>query len=190
MTIDRVSTKLELNALSDRAPARGYPGCPMAVATEVLLLRRPDVRETRLWPMLVMVVTEPADRDSSSARPLFELLDRPKHVNELSIVAAESAWSVLDPASALLTLTVRATVPVSFDLTILLPAAPVLDILDVAARGTAIGVTTQDHANRLRGRVDIRTVLRDVVLLTCPPSTDLADLAAALRSARKGEAEW
>ena len=82
--------------------------------------------ETGLWPMFVMVVTEPTDRAARLALPLFELLDRPKQANELSIVAVESAWSVLDPANALLTLTVRAALPVSFDLRILLPAAPVL----------------------------------------------------------------
>jgi hypothetical protein len=137
--------------------------------------------------MFVMVVTEPTDRAARLASPLFELLDRPKQVNELSIVAVETAWSILDPANALLTVTVRAAVPITFDLRILLPAAPVLDVLDVVARGATIGLTTQD---RLRGRVDIRTVLRDVVLLSCPPSADLADLARVLRAVREDEPSW
>lgn len=156
-----------------------------------MLLLRPHAvpaaaGETGLWPMFVMVVTEPTDRAAPLALPLFELLDRPKHANELSIVAVESAWSVLDPANALLTVTVRAAVPISFDLRILLPAAPVLDILDVVARGATIGVTTRDRSVRLRGRVDVRTALRDVVLLSCPPSADLADIAGVLRAVREG----
>lgn len=172
-------------------PIRAHPGCPTVVATEVLLLRPCAVpvsataADTGRWPMFVMVVTEPTDRAARLALPLFELLERPKHANELSIVAVESAWSVLDPANALLTLTVRAAVPVSFDLRILLPAAPVLDVLDVVARGATIGVTTRDRANRLRGRVDIGTALRDVVLLSCSPSVELADLTSALRAARE-----
>jgi hypothetical protein len=197
MTIDRVSTKQELNPMPVRASVRGHPGCPTAVATEVLLLRRRGVAdssavvgETGLWPMFVMVVTEPTDRAAWRALPLFELLDRPKRANELTIVAVKSAWSVLDPANALLTLTVRATAPVSFDLRILLPAAPVLDVLAVVAHGATIGITTRDRAHRLRGRVEIGTVLRDVVLLSGPPSADLADIAAALRVAREDRTAW
>ena len=174
--------------MSARMAARGRRGCPTAVATEVLLVRPHSVpepaataSEVGLWPMFVMVVTEPTGRVAELAVPLFELLDRPKHANELSAVAVETAWSVLDPANALLTLTVRAAVPVSFDLRILLPAAPVLDILDVVARGATIGITTRDRADRLRGRVDVRTTLRDVVLLSCPPSVELAGVLRAFR---------
>ena len=105
-------------------------------------------------------------------------------------MAVESAWSVLDPANALLTLTVRATLPVSFDLRILLPAAPELHILDVVARGATIGITTRDRADRLRGRVDVRAALRDVVLLSCPPSVELADLTSVLRAVREGGRAW
>jgi hypothetical protein len=186
-----VSTKPDLNPIPARISAQEHLGCPTAVATEVLLLRphavpEPDAAgESGLWPMFVMVVTEPTDRAARLAQPLFELLDRPKHANELSIVAVESAWSVLDPANALLTLTVRAAVPVSFDLRILLPATPVLHVLDVVARGATIGITTRDRADRLRGRVDVRTTLRDVVLLTCPPSVELASLASVLRAVRE-----
>lgn len=188
-----MSTEQDLNPVRVDVSARRPLGCPMAVATEVLLLRPHGVAEattaageTGLWPMFVMVVTEPTDRDAGLALPLFDLLDRPKHANELSIVAVESVWSVLDPANALLTFTVRAAVPVSFDLRILLPAAPVLDVLDRVARGTTIGITTRDRAERLRGRVDVGTVLRDVVLLSCPSSSELADVADTLRAAREG----
>jgi hypothetical protein len=186
-TIDRMSTKQDLNPT--RAPARGHRDCPTAVATEVLLLRPSEPAasavETGLWPMFVMVVTEPTDRAARLAVPLFALLNRPRHANELSIVAVESTWSVLDPANALLTVTVRATFPIAFDLRILLPATAVLDVLDVVARGTTVGITTQERADGLRGRVDARTALRDVVLLSCPPSAHLADIARVLRAARE-----
>jgi hypothetical protein len=164
------------------------------VAIEVLLLwprgvaeLPATVEEAGLWPVFVMVVTEPADANVGAAGPLFELLNRPKHENELSVVAAESEWTVLDAGNALLDLTVRATVPVAFDLRILLPSAQVLGILDVVARGATIGFTTQHRASRLRGRVDIRTALRDVVLLSSPPSVELAALASTLLAARDEE---
>ncbi len=190
MTIDYVSTEQGLNMMPMTRPRR--PVCPTVVATDVLLLRPHGVAgpsspegEGGLWPMFVMVVTEPTDRAAEVALPLFEQLYRPKHANELSVVAVESVWSILDPANALLTLTVRAAVPVSFDLRILLPAAPVLDLLEVVARGVTIGITTRDRAVRLRGRVDVRTALADVVLLNCPPSADLANLSDVLRAVRE-----
>lgn len=169
-----------------RASDRVRPMSPTSVATEVLLLRprggaEPPVEgDSTLWPLFVLVVTEPAT--PAGTLPLSGLLDRPKHENELSAVAVESAWSVLDPANAMLALTVRAAVPVAMDLKILLPAAPVLAILDVVDRGATIGITTRDRADRLRGRVDVRTALRDVLLLSHLPS---ADLAAVLRAARE-----
>jgi hypothetical protein len=166
---------------------------PAAVVTEVLLLRPHGVDEpvgtsgtSGLWPMFVMVVTEPAEPVTHSVSPLMRLLDRAGRTSEVSAVAVEPVWSVLDPSSALLTLTVRAAFPVAGDMTILLPAAPVLDLLEVVAQGATIGVTTRDRADRLRGRVDVGAVLRDVVLLSCLPSPASADLATALRAAREG----
>ncbi len=148
------------------------------------------VEETRLWPVFVMVVTEPGDEDAGASRPLFDLLDRPKRDNELTVVTAESAWSVLDRANALLGVTVHAVAPVAFDLRILLPAARVLGILDVVASGATIGITTRHRADRLRGRVDIRTALHDVVLVSSPPSLELAALAHTLLAEREGESAW
>lgn len=145
------------------------------------------VDEAGLWPVFVMVLTEPPDDDTGPARPLFDLINRPRRDNELTVVAAESTWAVLDQASALLDLTVRAVAPLSFDLRILVPSAQVLGILDVVARGATIGITTRHHAARLRGRVDIDNALRDVVLLSCRPSLDLATLAATLIAAREAE---
>lgn len=169
--------------------ARAYPRGPTAVATEVLLLRpygvaAPAGGTSGLWPMFVMVVTEPADSVSRSGLSLLGLLDRTERTTEPSTVAVEPVWSVLDPTSALLTLTVRAAFPVAADMRILLPAAPVLDLLEVVARGATIGVTTRERAERLRGRVDVGAVMRDVVLLNCLPSPLSADLATALRETR------
>lgn len=178
--------------MSARTSSRGRLGRPTAVATEVLLLRPrgvPEppatVGESTIWPMFVMVVTEPADPAASLALPLFDPPHRRGNANEPSIVAVETAWSVLDSANALLTLTVRAADPVSGELTILLPAAPVLDILHVVARGATIGVTTQERADRLRGGVDVQTVLREVVMLNCLPSVELSELVAVLRDTRE-----
>jgi hypothetical protein len=129
-----------------------------------------------------MVVTEPV---STSGQSLLELLDRRGQSNEPTVVAVDAAWSILDSANALLAMTVRAADPVPVDLRIVLPAAPVLDILDMVARGTPIGITTRDCAARLRGRFDVPAVLRDVILLSCPPSATLTDLADAVRLARE-----
>lgn len=178
----------------DPIPAPAPGGRATSVAIEVLLLwprgltaRPATVEEAGLWPVFVMVVTEPADVDSGPARALFEQLRKPKHDGELTVVSAESAWSVLDSTNALLELDVRAVVPVEFDLRILVPASPVLGILDVVASGATIGITTRDRADRLRGRVDIRTALRDVVLLSCAPSVELAALANTLFTARAAD---
>jgi len=183
-----VSTEPGLNTVPITGPRRST--CPSVVATDVLLLRPHGVAGTPsteggLFPMFVMVVTEPTDQAAAAALPLFEQLYRPKYANELSVLAVESAWSILDPANALLTLTVRAALPVSFDVRIMLPAAPVLDILEVVARGATIGITTRERAARLRGLVDVRTALNEVVLLSCQPSADLADLADVLRAVRE-----
>lgn len=154
-----------------------------SVATEVLLLQpRGENERTGLWPLFVMVITEPAGK---TGLPLFELLDRHRRGDEPTVVAVESSWSVLDTAGALLAMTVRATEPVPVDLRIVLPASSVLDILDMVARGAPIGVTTLSRAEGLHGRVDLRTAMRDVVLLSCPPSVDLSHLARLLRMARE-----
>jgi hypothetical protein len=160
---------------------------PTAVAIEVLLLwprgvggPAATVDEAGLWPVFAMVVAEPPDQDAGTARPLFELLDEPGP----SVVAAETSWSVIDPARALLGMTVRGVVPVEFGLRVLLPATRVLGVLDVVAGGATIGITTRYRAGRLRDRVDIRAALDDLVLLSCPPSVELAAFAHVLQAAR------
>jgi hypothetical protein len=162
---------------------------PTAVAIEVLLLWPRGVagpvttaEEAGRWPVFAMVVTEPPGDAADGAQPLFDLLDRPKGAGEPTVVAAETAWSVLDRPNALLGLAVRGVAPVRFRLRVLLPSAQVLGILDVVARGATIGITTRRRAARLRERVDIRTALSDLVLLSCPPSVELAALAHTLVS--------
>ena len=166
---------------------------PTAVAIEVLLLWPRGVAgpvttaaEAGRWPVFAMVVTEPPGA-AGGAQPLFDLLDRPRPEGEPAVVAAETSWSVLDEPNALLRLTVRGVAPVRFGLRVLLPSARVLGILDVVARGATIGITSRRGAARLRERVDIRTALRDLVLLSCPPSVELAALAHTLVMARDGE---
>lgn len=161
------------------------------VAVEVLLLWPRGVtspstttEEAGLWPVFAMVVTEP--EDPAAARPLFELLARPKPEHELTVVTADTRWSVLSADSALLDLRVRATTPVEFHLRILLPAEKVLGLLDVVARGATVGITTRATADRVRERADIGDVLREVVLLSCPPSVELSALATTLHSTSQG----
>jgi hypothetical protein len=167
---------------------------PTAVAIEVLLLWPRGVagpvttaEEAGRWPVFAMVVTEPPGELARGAQPLFDLLDRPRREGEPTVVAAETSWSVLDHANALLGLHVRGVAPVRFGMRVLLPSTRVLGILDVVARGATIGITTGRRAARLRDRVDIRTALSDLVLLSCPPSVELAALAHTLTVAQGGE---
>ncbi|MGB3439515.1 MAG: hypothetical protein WBA97_12270 [Actinophytocola sp.] len=176
-------TAQQPNLSPDRTSVRGNRVCPTAVATEVLLLQpRGEVESSAAWPLFVMVVTEPT---GTSRQPLFDLLDRRGHADEPLVVAVEAVWSVLDSANALLAMTVHAADPVPVDMRIVLPAAPVMDILDMVARGAPLGVTTRDRAERLRGRFDVQAALRDVMLLSCPPSATLTDIADAVRTARE-----
>ncbi len=162
-------------------------GWPTAVAIEVLLLwprgvAKPPVTvdEAGLWPVFAVVVAEPPDDGAGTARPLFDLLNEPGP----AVVTAETSWSVIDQSRALLGLTVRGVAPAEFGLRVLLPAARVLGVLDVVAGGGTIGITTGYRAGRLRDRVDIRTALDDLVLLSCPPSVELAALAHTLQASR------
>ena len=158
------------------------------IATEVVLLwpRRvaspTTVDEAGLWPVFVLVVGERPRSDIPSAVPLLDLVDEPRSANELAVVTARCRWSVVDNRNALLRVAVRAEAPVTFAVEILVPARDVLGVLDIAARGATIGVTTVRHAADMDGRVDIRQVLQQVVLLSCEPSTELARLADLLRS--------
>lgn len=135
------------------------------------------VAEAGLWPVFVMVVEDP--EGPFAPGPLLELLDRPRR-DEPAVVAARCRWSILDHGTAVLKVTVRTARPRRFLGELHVPARQVVGVLDVVARGATIGVTTDRHVGELTGRVDIRTVLREVVLLRCEPSADLATLADLL----------
>lgn len=168
------------------------PGRPPAmVAIEVVVLWPQGVGaepvsldEAGLWPVFVLVIGERPDLSASPAGPLFHLLDSSRHAAGITVVDGSTGWSVVDPWHALLRLTVRARVPVPFDADILVPAERVLGILDVVARGATIGLTTRRRAVGLGDRVDIRTVLRNVVLLSCAPSPELRALTGQLYGMR------
>jgi hypothetical protein len=158
------------------------------VATEVVLLwpraigSPATVDEAGRWPVFVLVVGDRTRSDVPSAVPLLDLVDHPRHANEPAAVAVSCRWSVVDARNALLRAAVRAEGPVPFAVEILVPARHVLGVLDVAARGATIGLTTARHSAKLSGRVDIRRVLQCVVLLSCGPSAELARLAGLLES--------
>lgn len=157
---------------------------PTLVVTDVLMLwprqigALATVEEAGLWPVFVLVVEEPAE--PRAAGPLFELLARQRPDGELAVVAARCDWSILDRDNALLKASMRGSGSARFAANLIVPARQVLGVLDVVARGATIGVATGQGAERLTGRVDIRSALHEVVLLSCPPSVDLATLADLL----------
>jgi hypothetical protein len=161
----------------------GHDHGPTLVATEVVLLwprglaESTTVADAGLWPVFVMVVGERPDAEQTLATPLFDLLDRPRHSNEMAVVAGGCSWSILDARNALLKFRVRATAPVRFTAQIIVPAQRVLGLLDVVARGATIGITTRRRARLLDRQVGVSEALREVVLLGCAPSSELATLA-------------
>lgn len=176
---DRISTRPAGVSRPERRPAM--------VAIEAVLLRPGGVGpkqatgdEVGLWPVFVLVVRERHDLLASSARPLFELLKAPKGSDELTVVTGRTQWTVVNPRRALLRLTVRGEAPVRFEADILVPAGELLGVLDAVARGATIGITTTRHAAGLRGPVDVRAALRHLVLVSCPPATELGELAQKL----------
>ncbi|MGH3881401.1 MAG: hypothetical protein ACRDSK_30620 [Actinophytocola sp.] len=156
---------------------------PMLVAAEVVSLWPRGVREATtaeeasVWPAFVVVVGEHPDGEPSAVTPLFDMLDRPRHGSVVTIVTARSQWSILDPRLALMRFGVRASVPVRFAAQILIPAQQVVGLLEVVARGATIGITTRGRAYRLTETVGVREALRELVLLSCGPSRELAELA-------------
>jgi hypothetical protein len=162
---------------------------PTMVAIEVVLLwpqevgKPVTVDEAGLWPVFVLVVGERRDLLTTSTKPLFDLLDTVKAPDEITVAVGRTRWTVVDPRHALLRLTVRADAPVQFEADILVPAERVLGVLDVVTRGATIGITTRRQAADLHDRVDVRTALRHVVLLSCPPSAELGELTQELCAA-------
>lgn len=161
------------------------------VATEVVLLWPQGIDADAdpgdvagLWPVFVLVVSEPRDLLGSPVRTLFDLLDAPKGPDEITVVGGRTRWSVVDPRRALLRLTLLADAPVRFESDVLVPAERVLGVLDVLARGATIGITTSRHAAGLHARVDVHAALRHLVLLGCPPSPELRELTEELCGAQ------
>jgi hypothetical protein len=172
------------NTPTETILASNHDQGPTLVATEVVLLwprglgDTATVEDAGLWPVFVVVVGERPDAEQTMATPLFELLDRPRHSNEMTVVTGRCGWSILDAQNALLKFRVHATAPVQFAAQIIIPARRVLGLLDVVARGATIGITTHRRARVLDRQVGVREALREVVLLSCAPSSELATLAA------------
>jgi hypothetical protein len=163
---------------------------PSLVAREALLLwpRRVGVsvatiQEAGLWPVFAVVLAERDPHDDLAVAPLYDLLDRPEHLDRLSVIDGRCEWTVINPRLALLELAVHATAPVRFSADIILPARPVLSTLSLLAHGGTVAITTERHANSITGRVDIREALNKLVLFSCPQSAELAALADAVGAA-------
>ncbi|CAM3825451.1 hypothetical protein KIPE111705_26800 [Kibdelosporangium persicum] len=163
---------------------------PNLVAREALLLwpRRvavsaATVQEADLWPVFAVVLGEREPDEDPGVLPLYELLERPEHLDRISVVQARCHWTIIDPRHALLELSVRAKAPVRFDVDIILPARSVLNALDLLARGGTVAITTQRHSGTLTPRTDIRDALTKLVLISCPPSAELEAVAAAVNEA-------
>lgn len=130
------------------------------------------------WPIFAIVLDERVATIEPSAHQLFDLLDRLSHRDRISVVSSRCQWSTLDARRALLKLSVHANAPVRFDVDILLPARPVLDVLHLLSRGATLAITTQHRARDLTDRVDIHDALRSLVLLSPPSAADLTAVIA------------
>ncbi|HEX2131219.1 MAG TPA: hypothetical protein VHH15_06630, partial [Actinophytocola sp.] len=110
-------------------------------------------------------------------RVLTDLLDEP---DRLVVLDGEADWTVLDAAHPLLRLALRATAPVRLDLDVVVPARPVVGLLDELARGVTVGITTRRHAGTFldgEARPAPRQLLRRMVLVNARPAAELAALA-------------
>ncbi len=90
----------------------------------------------------------------------------------------------MNAPTALLRLTLQARQPVLFDADVLVPAARLLGLLPAVARGTPFGLTTNRHLQGLGDTVDVRRVLRHVVLVSGSPVPELAEIANELTWSR------
>ncbi len=132
------------------------------------------------WPSFVLVVGERRDLLDSPARVLFDLLAHVRRTERPVTVTARCRWSVANAPTALLRLTLQAQQPVLFDADVLVPAARLLGLLPAVARGTPFGLTTHRHLQGLGDTVDVRRVLRHVVLVRSSPVPELAEIADEL----------
>lgn len=99
---------------------------------------------------------------------------------ESLIVSGRSRWTVVDPVRALLRLRLHVEEPAAFDVEVLVPARRLVGLLPAVAQGVPIGLTTNRRLHALGSTVDIRTVLRHVVVVRCPAEPGLAELADEL----------
>lgn len=156
----------------------------MAVQAVLLWPRRDTpagepVPEDR-WPMLVIVL---ADRDGSpdpSLRRLYALLDRSDE-QSLTVLEGNGLWSVLQRRELLLRLALRAEL---LNVDILMPAQLLSAHLSRLSWGGALALTTRRHADRLTTGCRVSDAFRGLVLVNCPPSTELAALARAQPAGR------
>lgn len=156
------------------------------VAIEAVLLwpHRPTGKptgdgETGLWPVLAVVLGDQAVPNDPSARQLFDLLYHGQRTGRVTMLHGASQWSIRDGQDLMLRLAVRASTPIKLDVDVVLPAQPLRHILATLARGATVAITTRRHADRLTAGVSARDALHGLVLVTCPPSMELAALARA-----------
>lgn len=141
--------------------------------------------EAELWPALVVVVSEPVDAEHGSAAALYDLLNRPDDLAGSSVLSGRCEWTVVDPVLAMVGLTVRSAAPVGFAIRVLVPAGRVLPVLEVAAEGGMLAITTRSRAARMTTGDGLGRLLRDVLLVPCPASPELAALARELHCTRQ-----
>jgi hypothetical protein len=158
----------------------------LVVVSELLLWpqsvgdRVVTAQEAGEWPAFALVVGEDRDLRGTPAQVLLDLLERGRRSAEVVTVTGRGRWTVVDADSALLRLRLHARSPVAFDVDILVPAIRVLGLLPAVARGAAIGLTTHRHVRELGDTLDVREVLRHVVLVRCQPVPELTELADEL----------
>lgn len=164
-------------------PCEAHPEPTTLVAVEALLLwpnGAPASHSTK-WPILAIVLDEPAAAIPDAARPLFELLDEPKRRSRLTIVSSRCRWTVLNALNGRRTVrkfSVQAYAPVNFEVDILLPARPLVGLPahvlgQPTHRGATLALTTREHADQITDGIDFQDALRELVLLTQAPPVDL-----------------
>lgn len=168
------------------------PDLTTAIAADLVPLRGVVRRrsaevseEAELWPALVVVVSEPVDAEHGSAAALYDLLNRPDDLAGSSVLSRRCEWTVVDPVLAMVGLTVRSAAPVGFAIRVLVPAGRVLPVLEVAAEGGMLAITTRSRAARMTIGDGLGRLLRDVLLVPCPASPELAALARELHCTRQ-----